>query len=92
LSTEKLRCSVIYSENNLLNGELFSFDILNGSVTSIDRVLLGDSEGNTDLYRGLLAINLNSNGANISLVPLPTSLLLLGAGLIGLIGIRKEHS
>ena len=81
----------IYSQNNLLNGELFSFDILSGSVTSIERVLLGDAEGNTDLYQDRIATNLDSNGANISLVPLPTSILLLGAGFFGLIGIRKKH-
>jgi hypothetical protein len=73
----------VYSENNLLNGELFRFEILEGSITGIQYFLAADSTGIAVPY---------DYEVDFRIVPIPSTILLLGGGLIGLVALRRKRS
>jgi hypothetical protein len=77
-----------YNENNLVNGLLWSFDY-EGTI-SLSNYLIGDSTGMPISYLSLINVTERPDGLAVSQVPIPSAILLLGGGLVGLLGIRRK--
>ena len=82
----------------LVNGELFTITYSNDTnITLIMESFLLTSDRITPVtvINEQLPITFTSNDKNLNLtisaVPIPTTLLLLGSGLIGLIGLRRKQ-
>ena len=78
----------VYNENNLVNGVLATFDFT-GTIT-FNSCKANNSEGLSISYD--LIANENANGVTFSTsaIPIPSAIMLLGGGLLGLIGIRRK--
>ena len=89
-----------FGENSpLVNGELFTItypDDTEITLTMESFLLTSASEDTvTVIDKSLLPIKFDVNDKNLNLaisqVPIPTTLFLLGSGLIGLIGVRRKQ-
>lgn len=79
-----------YSENNLLNGVLFSFDY-DGTINGLNLFRVGDSSGEETTIDELIATGINYKmDLGGPIVPVPSSLLLLGGGICALLGINRR--
>ena len=75
-----------YNENNLVDGILASFEY-SGQI-SLENFVVTNSIGGSISY--LLTPLENDGGLILSAVPIPSAILLLGGGLLGMLGIRRK--
>ena len=75
----------------MVPGEIVSFTY-EGLIDTTSLVAEFKTEVNSlNLYPGSVSLtSFDANGANFSAVPIPPTVLLLGAGLLGLVGIRRR--
>lgn len=88
LAKSNLDALMSNTSNNMLNGDIASFNY-NGSIIGVNFFQFGDFYGNE------ISLNLLSHDQDrtiISAVPIPSALLLLGSGLVGLTGIRCKRN
>ena len=81
-----------YTQNNALSGAgtIGQFDHA-GTILGIDSFRFTDGAGDPVPYSDLIVANFSADSANFSVVvPIPGSILLLGSGLVGLIGIARR--
>lgn len=76
--------------NPLGDGTLFSLDY-DGSVLNLNRVEFSDITGLNNLYPSQVTLeSFTQTGLSFTAVPIPSTLFLLGGGLVGLFGIRRR--
>lgn len=78
----------------MTDGTILSFDIVAGTITPLGlgsrEVIQFDPGDGTNLFNDKILLGVSDiNGANFA-VPIPSALLLLGGGIIGLLGIRRK--
>jgi len=79
----------------MTDGTILSFDIDAGSITPLgsglsDLIQFDPGDGSNIFNDSVFLLSSDSNSANFSTVPIPPTVLLLGAGLMGLVGIRRR--
>jgi hypothetical protein len=83
----------IYTENNLVNGIFGTFDYSLGNITGVGSYLIGNKDGFPVSYDNTITFDFQPNSSvNFNAVPIPSTILLLGGGLIGLVGLRRRKS
>jgi hypothetical protein len=79
-------------------GTILSFDITAGSLTTLgsggdDEIIQFDPGDGSNLFSDKVFLaSSDENGANFSAVPIPSTIILLGGGLIGLVAIRRRRA
>jgi hypothetical protein len=76
-------------ENNMLNGAFASFEY-EGTILGVNFFQFGDIGGNEI---GTISLDgLTATSTDFSNVPIPSTILLLGGGLVALVGLRRRRS
>jgi hypothetical protein len=78
-------------------GTILSFDIDAGSITALgsgtnDRIQFDPGDGSNLFSDTVFLASSDTNGANFSAIPIPSTIVLLGGGLIGLVALRRRRS
>jgi hypothetical protein len=77
---------------NLQNGTLFSFDY-NGVINGLTDIVQFDPGDGSNLFPNPIDLkSFDGSGVTFNQVPIPSAILLLGGGLIGLVGLRRRKS
>lgn len=80
----------LYNERNLLNGILATITFDSGNILGVDDYLIYDVDNNDLTGQYQIAFDPDSGGVTTSVVPIPSTLLLLGGGLAGLLGLKRR--
>ena len=80
----------VYSENNLVNGVVATFEFSMGSVNSINYFGFNNAVSDPVAYQNAIISNSTPDSATFSIVPQPPPIILLGCGLIGLVALRRR--
>ena len=80
----------IYSENNLLSDGIIATFEYDGTIYGIEHFLFSDAAGDKVEYWEQIVVSLDGEGVHCC-VPIPSGLILLGSGLIGLIGLGRRR-
>jgi hypothetical protein len=75
----------------LMNGTLFSFSY-DGSINDLALAQFDPGNGSNLFPDFINSAGLTADGVTFQVVPIPSAILLLGGGLIGLIAVRRRRS
>lgn len=78
------------NHNELSNGVIFTFEYVGNILGVTDVFQFSDRTGTNKVEDLKLTYDLSPTGLHIRAVPIPAAIYLFGAGLIGVIGLRRK--
>ena len=76
---------------DLLNGEIFSFDY-EGQLLGFNLIQFDPGNGSNLYPDTIMVVSSDDSGAIFAAVPIPSTIILLGGGLVGLLVIRRRRA